>query len=268
LASRFLTVQPDVDHENRPGRFAALERWYSRNVNRVLDHRGKVFAGAAVLLVIALLGIPLIPFELAPQTDGDQIQVQMRMDDGTNIAVIYEYAQLLDAAVKEAVSPSDVVFMTKDIRNNRAAVELTLKQPGERSVTGFELADRIRAHVANTIPGADIQVSAQSGLFILRRLFQRGGSANGGASLQIELRGYDLDTAEQLGQDASRRIETLPGVQDVDATNRERRPQQNVTFDRERMSQLGVSVRDVAAAMQTSIGGRRAGVYRIGGEEI
>src|SRR5690606_30276752 len=143
LASRFLTVQPDVDHENRPGRFAALERWYSRNVNRVLDHRGKVFAGAAVLLVIALLGIPLIPFELAPQTDGDQIQVQMRMDDGTNIAVIYEYAQLLDAAVKEAVSPSDVVFMTKDIRNNRAAVELTLKQPGERSVTGFELADRI-----------------------------------------------------------------------------------------------------------------------------
>src|SRR5690606_12170381 len=97
---------------------------------------------------------------------------------------------------------------------------------------------------------------------------QRGGSANGGASLQIELRGYDLDTAEQLVQDISRRIETLPGVQDVDATNRERRPQQNVTFDRERMSQLGVSVRDVAAAMQTSIGGRRAGVYRIGGEEI
>ena len=267
LASRFLTVQPDVDHENRPGRFAALERWYARNVERALDNRGKVFAGAGVLLAIAFIGLPYIPFELAPQTDGDQIQVNMRMDDGTNIAVMYEYMELLDQAVKEVVDPANVVFMTNDVRNNRAAVEITLRPPGERSLTGSEIADRIRNHVANTIPGADIQVWAQSGLFILRRLFQQG-SGEGGASLQLELRGYDLDVAERVVQDISRRIETLPGVEDVDATNRERRPQQNVVFDRERLAQLGVGVQDIAAAMQTSIGGRRAGVYRIGGEEI
>jgi HAE1 family hydrophobic/amphiphilic exporter-1 len=54
----------------------------------------------------------------------------------------------------------------------------------------------------------------------------------------------------------------------VDAASRDRRPEQNVVFDRERMAQLGVGVQDVAAAVQASVGGRRAGVYRIGGEEI
>jgi HAE1 family hydrophobic/amphiphilic exporter-1 len=267
LSSRFLTIQPDLDHVNRPGRFAAFERWYARTVDRALDRRGAVVVGALVLLAASVLLIPRIPFELAPQTDGDQISVNMRMDDGTNIAVMYEYADLLDAAVKEVVSPSDVLYMTKDLRNNRASIELTLKEPGKLSTGSTEIADRIRQHVANTIPGADIRVSAQSGLFILRRLFRSGGSDEG-SSLQLQLRGYDLDLAESLVQQIASRIETVPGVEDVDASSRERRPEQRIVFDRERMAQLGIGVQDVAAAVQASVGGRRAGVYRVGDDEI
>jgi HAE1 family hydrophobic/amphiphilic exporter-1 len=170
--------------------------------------------------------------------------------------------------VREVVDPTHVVYTTNEVRNNRASVELTLTPPGERGVTAVEIADRIRNSVANTIPGAEIRVDAESGLRVLRFLFRGGGNEEGGQSLQLQLRGHNVDTAERLVQDIANRLETVPGVADVDASNRERRPQQNVTFDRERMAQLGVGVRDVAAAMQTSIGGRRAGVYRIDGEEI
>ena len=226
-----------------------------------------MIVGALGLFVGALLLARMIPFELAPQTDGEQVQVSMRMDDGTNIAVMYQYLQLLDTAVREVVSPNDYMFVTDDVRNNRASVDITLKAPEERSTTAAAIADRIRAHVANTIPGAQIQVGAESGLWILRRLFRSGGG-DGGGSLQLQLRGYDLDVAEDLTQDIVSRIEGLPGVNDVDATNRERRPERNVVFDRERMSQLGVGVQDVAVALQTSIAGRRAGIFRNGAEEI
>src|SRR5690606_1338528 len=77
-----------------------------------------------------------------------------------------------------------------------------------------------------------------------------------------------LQVAEDLVQTIINRLQTVPGVVDADASNRERRPQQNIQFDRKRMAQLGLSVQDVAAAIQTSVGGRRAGVYRISGEEI
>src|SRR5690606_25582097 len=96
---------------------------------------------AAALVVGAVALVPLIPFELAPQTDGDQIQVRMRMDDGTNIAVMYEYVKVLDEAVREIVPPDDVVYITNDTRNNYATIELSLKQPGERSMTAMQLAD-------------------------------------------------------------------------------------------------------------------------------
>jgi HAE1 family hydrophobic/amphiphilic exporter-1 len=267
LASRFLTVKAQPEQEQDRGRFAAFERWYARLLDRVLDRRRTVIVGAVGLFVATLLLAKFIPFELAPQTDGEQVQVSMRMDDGTNIAVMYQYLQLLDTAVREVVSPGDYQFVTDDVRNNRASVEITLKSPEERSTTAATIADRIRAHVANTIPGAQIQVGAESGLWILRRLFRSGGG-EGGGSLQLQLRGYDLDVAEDLTQDIVSRIEGLPGVTDVDATNRERRPERNVVFDRERMAQLGVGVQDVAVALQTSIAGRRAGIFREGAEEI
>ncbi|HEX6997270.1 MAG TPA: efflux RND transporter permease subunit [Gammaproteobacteria bacterium] len=268
LSSRFLTVRPEADEANRAGRLAALERWYARTVDHVLDRRGTVVAASAGLVIVAVLLLPLIPFELAPETDGEQIEVSMRMDDGTNIAVMYEYVQLLDTAVQEVVSPEDVVFVTNDVRNNRASVQLTLVGPDERSARSQEIADRIRAHVANTIPGADINVSAESGLWILRRLFRSGGGGEGGESLQLQLRGYDLDVAEDITREIVNRIEAIPGIEDVDASNRERRPEQRIVFDRRRIAELGIGVQDIATAIQTSIGGRRAGVFRVGGEEI
>ena len=188
------------------------------------------------------------------------------MDDGTNIAVIYEYVQLLDAGVRAAVSQDDVLFMTNDVRNNRANVDITLKPPHERSATTTEIADRIRESVENTIPGAVTWVSAEPGLRILRQLFQSGG--NQGSSLELQLRGHDPEAAERLAQEITRRIELVPGVEDAETSTRERRPQRNVVFDRERISQLGIGVQDIATAIQTSVGGRRAGVYRVGGEEI
>jgi HAE1 family hydrophobic/amphiphilic exporter-1 len=264
LGSRFLKVPPLA--ADRPGRFVALENWYARSLDRLLDRRGAVVAGAFGAFMLAMLAATYIPFELAPQTDGENIQVGMRMDDGTNIAVMYEYVQLLDAGVRDSVAQDDVLFFTKDVRNNRASVDITLRPPQERSATTAEIADTIRENVANTIPGANIWVSAESGLRVLRQLFQSGG--NQGSSLELQLRGYDLEVAEELAQDIASRIERVPGVEDVDASNRERRPQRNVMFDRERIAQLGIGVQDIAAAIQTSVGGRRAGVYRVAGEEI
>ncbi len=267
LASRFLTIQPDADR--RLGRFAAFERGYARLVDRALDRRGLVVGGALVLVAASVALVPLIPFELAPETDGDQVRVRMRMDDGTNIAVMYEYVKVLDEAVR-AVAPLDQVkFITNDTRNNWANIELSLNDPSERSMTATEIADLIRNSVRDTIPGADIQVSAETGLQVLRFLFRSGGgNEGGGSSLELQLRGHDIDTAEELAQQIINRIQTVPGVVDADSSNRDRRPQQNISLDRARMAQLGVSVQDIASAMQTSIGGRRAGVYRLSGDEI
>ncbi|MFN2374794.1 MAG: efflux RND transporter permease subunit, partial [Cyclonatronaceae bacterium] len=269
LSSKFLTFKPDnPDPSKRPAHqrfFEGMEHRYGKILESSLRRKGVVAGSTLVLLIASVMLFPLIPFELAPQTDSDEVQVSMRLDEGTNITVMYDYLLRLDDAVQVLVPQGDVLYFTREVRSNRASVELTLKDQSERRTTAVEIADHLRSNLQDAIPGADIQVSARSGLWILRRVFSSGGD---GESVQMQLRGYDLALAEQIAMEMSTRIETLDGIADVRASEQEGRPEQNIRFDRERIAQLGIGVQDIASALQTNIGGRRAGYYRVDGEEI
>jgi HAE1 family hydrophobic/amphiphilic exporter-1 len=206
---------------------------------------------------------PLIPVELVPQTDADEIGVDLLMAQGTNIAVVNRYLSELERMVT-AVTPMDQVrHITTQIRPGNAEVEIALKSADERTISSFALADRIRREVSGKITGADIRVSAQSGLWMLRRLFGSGGSE----AIQIDLRGYDLSIADRLAADIKKAVAAVPEVTDVRISRREGRPEQNLIIDREKIADLGLSVDDIARVIQTNVGGSRAGVYRDGGEE-
>ena len=97
LASRFMTVQPagegeadaagaaegaDVSPTARPraSRFQAwfegLENWYARRLSAAFAHKGKVLGATAALVAAAIVAIPFVPVELAPQLDSDEIDIE------------------------------------------------------------------------------------------------------------------------------------------------------------------------------------------------
>lgn len=269
LASKFLTIQaenPDRTKWSRTQRFFDnMESGYGKILAKALNMKI-----AIVLVTIGLLGssiffIPLIPFELAPQSDADEIQIRMSMAQGTNIAVMYEYLMELDEVVKRVVPEEEIKHYTRDLRNGRAEIELTLHDQADRGMPSSELADHIRENLEGVIPGAEFRVSARSGLWILRRIFSSGG--DGEEAVQIQLRGHDIQIAQNLSDELANRIEGVPGVSDVYNDERVGRPEQNITFDREKISRLGLNVQDIGQAIQTNLGGSRAGMYRIGGDE-
>ena len=268
LASKLLAVR-SARAERAAARLAFIQRGLQRLEDRyaaVLDasiaHKKRV-AGVTLLLVIAgFAAVPLIPVELAPQSDADLVDVDMNMGDGTNIAVVNRYLLELEQIVKEQLPPGDVAHLTTEVTDGSAEVEITLK-PGA-SISNSELADRLRLATAGLIPGGEIRVRARSGLWILRRIFGSGGDED----VAIELRGYDLEKAQQIALQIQTAIEVIPGIADVRISNREGRSEENVLLDRVKLQELGLSVRDVAEAIQTNVGGSRAGSYRIGGEEF
>ena len=99
---------------------------------------------------------------------------------------------------------------------------------------------------------------------MLRRLFSSG---NGTEAVQVELRGYDLEQADEIALQIEQRMSQMEGVAGVRRSRQDGRPEQNITFDREKIANLGLSVQDVARTVQTSIGGSRAGQFRVGGDE-
>ena len=272
LSSRFLTVDAGEETAERDTSkswfqraFARLENRYSDFIDYTLGRRWIVFGATAVLLVGSVALWPMISIELAPQTDANQIDVDLEMAQGTNIAVVMEYLDELERKVKPLLPEDEVENFAKQVQPWGAEVEIQLKSADERSVNTFALADTIRSEVLGKVPGADLRVSAQSGLWVLRRVFSTGG---GTQDLQVELRGYDLERARKIAERIRGRLEGVEGVASARSGRREGRPEQNIRFLRDKISSLGLSVQEVAQAVQTNVGGSRAAAYRDGGNQF
>ncbi|WP_251952359.1 efflux RND transporter permease subunit [Salinibacter ruber] len=272
MASRFLTVDAgegdaaeDTSKSWFQRAFASLENQYSDAIRAALQRRWLVFGATGALLVGALLLWPYVSVELAPQTDANQIDVDMQMAQGTNIAVVMKYLEELEQRVQPMLPQDEVENFAKQVQPWGAEVEVQLKSAEERSINTFALADSIRSEVVGKVPGADLRVSAQSGLWILRRVFSVGG---GNEALQVQLRGYDLEQAQKLAQRVKQELETVEGVAGARSGRREGQPEQNIRFLRDKISSLGLTTQEVARAVQTNLGGSRAASYRTGGEQF
>lgn len=272
LSSKFLRMRTPGEAGGEPekkSRFQKavkqLEYRYSHMLGRALQRPRLVFGIAGGSVIVTALLWPLIPVELAPETEADEIDVEMEMAQGTNIAIVKTYLEELERAVRPLLPEDDVDVVTTEVRGGDAEVQITLKPADQRTVSATELAQRIRERVTGLIPGAEIRVDAQSGLWILRRIF---GSGGGTEAVQLQLRGYDIEQADQLAREIAARMERVDGVVGVRLSRREGRPEENIRFDREKIASLGLSVRQVAQAIQTSVGGSRAGYFRVGGDEF
>jgi HAE1 family hydrophobic/amphiphilic exporter-1 len=277
LASRFLRLglrkrkreesQAGSQPGKKPGRRSVthrLEVWYVGHLKGALRRRSTVFVVTGVLLAIALALFPLIPVELAPPLDSDEIDVEIEMAQGTNIAVVRAYLDEVEAKVREVLPADAVQVMATEVRGSNAEVELSLVPQDRRPLSSEELADLLRDAVAGQIPGAEIDVQAQSGLWMLRRVFSSGG---GDRPVELELKGWDLARADELAAEIQRRMERVPGITDVRLSRREGQPEENLLFDRERIAEVGLTVAEVARTVQANIGGLEASRLREGGDE-
>jgi hydrophobic/amphiphilic exporter-1 (mainly G- bacteria), HAE1 family len=242
--------------------YDAVETRYTRLLDFALRHRVLVLVATLLLLGGVLALAPRLPVELAPQTDADEVDVVLQMGDGTNIAVVDRYLAELEEIVRPLIPAGAVLHYTVDARDGRGEVELTMAP--DSPIAPSQLADQLRTATIGRIPGGEIRAVAQSGLWILRRLF---GSGEGEA-ITLELRGHDLEQARQLAERVQRQIEQIPGVESVRIGLRPGRPEEAIIFDRWLLSELGLSVHEAAEAIQINLGGSRAGTYRIGGDEF
>jgi HAE1 family hydrophobic/amphiphilic exporter-1 len=240
------------------------ERWYTQRLHWALHHRLRVLAVTLGLIAAAVLLWPLIPVELAPETDADEIDVDLELAEGTNLAVVREYVARLEPLVWAALPRDHVEFVATEVRGSNAGIELKLVPQSERSISSTKLADDLRVALEGRVPGAEVRVRASTGLWILRRIFSTGG---GEEEVEIELRGWDLEQADAVAAEIERRIDRLPGITDVQVSRREGQPEERLMFDRERMAELGLTVSEVGRTLQANVGGVEAGRLREGGHE-
>lgn len=86
-------------------------------------------------------------------------------------------------------------------------------------------------------------------------------------TFQMSIQGPDLDKLEQYATTLKGKLKSIEGLADVDTTWANRKPEVQVTIDRERASDLGISVETIANSLNILVGGQPVSRYKEGTEQ-
>ncbi|MDH3280587.1 MAG: efflux RND transporter permease subunit, partial [Gammaproteobacteria bacterium] len=244
----------------------ALENGYRDLLRAVLRVPWMVVLLSIAVFSASLLLAPFLGTEFLPPSDEGEVRVSGQFEVGTRMSLIDQQTQQMDkvvkAAVPEAVS-SVVSMITSGARGNAAAVgeiQVSLGPAKARARSNSEIAADLRRRFEKEgIPGVKIRVRAPQGQFLLERILA---SVEG---IIVEVRGFDLDTLNLLARRVADDLVEVDGITDVELSREAGIPQRVIHVNRDKVADLGLSVRDVTGIIETAVAGSTAGEYRVQG---
>jgi HAE1 family hydrophobic/amphiphilic exporter-1 len=273
LASRLLAASGQAERRGWMARLAAragaaleaLEDGYRDLLHAVLRQRLLTVLSALAIFAASLFLWPFIGTEFLPPSDEGEVRVTGEMEVGTRLDLIDRQTRLMEervyAAVPETTS-SVVTVVTSGSRGSSLAsgeIRLSLLPAAQRQRSNTAIAEDLRRRLDGGIPGMKIRVRAPQGQFLLERILA---SVEG---VTVEVRGFDLDTLGVLARQVSDSIADVNGVTDVQLSREAGMPQQEIRIDRDKVADLGLSVRDVTEVIETAVAGSKAGEFRVHG---
>ena len=245
--------------------FSGFQNAYLDLLRWVLEHRLLTVFTAAILFGSSLLLLPLLGSEFLPPSDEGEVRVVGKMEIGTRLELVDQQTrtmeQIIQPAVPEAVA-SEVSIGASGWRaggGSEGSIRISLLPTVQRQRSNVEIANDLRRRLDGSIPGMEVRVRAPQGQFILERIL---GSDEG---LTVEIRGFELAILDALAKRAANSIRDVTGITDVQASLEAGIPQQEIHVDRDKIADLGLTVRDVTQLLQTAVAGSKAGEYRVGG---
>jgi HAE1 family hydrophobic/amphiphilic exporter-1 len=245
--------------------FRELDSGYRGLLRKVLRHSWWTVLAAAALLGSSLLLLPLIGTEFLPPSDEGEVRVTGEMEVGTRLELVDQQTrrmeQIVYPAVPEAVS--SVVSVGASGFNpgdaSRGEIRLSLVPAAERQRSNKAIASDLRRQLEGQIAGMTIRTRAPQGQFLLERLL------GGDQGVTVEIRGFDLATLDLLATRVEQAIDAIPGITDLEKSKQAGTPQQEIRVNRDKVADLGLSVRDVTQVLETAVAGARAGEFRAEG---
>ncbi|MFO0570283.1 MAG: efflux RND transporter permease subunit [Polyangiaceae bacterium] len=239
--------------------FAGLQHAYRRSLAGFLRVRWLALPIVLGVLAGAFFVGRGLKSELAPLEDRSNIRVGVRAAEGTTFE--YTEAQLdkLAAVVTDAVPELSRTYSITAVFGgpvNTGVQNVYLKEPDERSRTQEQVFQSLSAKLngfteLRTFPAQPPTI----------------GSRFAGLPLQYVIQAPNLDALADVLPKFLEQAGKSPILRFVDADLKFNRPEGVIRIDRAKATELGISVADIARALDLSYGGRRYGYFVMGGRQ-
>jgi len=229
--------------------FNAIAERYATLLRTALRHRGIVVAGTVVTVALAGWFYSHLQQELIPDDDRGFFLVVAFAPEGSSLEYTDGYVRQVEQIIGKTPEAQGYFTIIGGFAGgvNRAFVGVILKDWSERHRSVQQLVGAL-FHQLFGIAG--IQAFPYSP-----------GALGFSQPVQFVVQNPDIARLAQAMDTLVPRARAIKGLTNIDTDLRFNKPELRVNFDRDRAEDLGVPVRDVAAALQTFLGGRRVSTF-------
>ena len=230
-----------------------IEERYPRWLRSSVKRPARVLGVAGAIFLLSLLLIPQLGLELIPEMDQGELIVELEAAPGTSLERMETLTRQAERLAND-IDGVEEVFASVGVRGigtafggtgdeERHASTLRIRLQGIE-VDEARVAERLSTALAG-LPGIAFRVE-QPRLFAVA------------APVEVEVRGYNLATLNQVAGEVRGRLRALPAIGEVDEERRQGTPEVTIQFDRDRVARLGLSVGQVADAVRARVLGTAA----------
>jgi CzcA family heavy metal efflux pump len=240
-----------TEHESRVVTW--LKAHYARLLETVLAHPKRVLAAAVVTLGLALGAVPFLGSAFLPEFNEGALTVSVVTVPGTSLAESNAIGQRV-----EQILLANPAVVNTDRRQGRAEldehaqgvnaaeIDVTLKEDIDKEKVFEELRREFSA-----IPGTNVTIGQPIGHRIDHML------SGTRANIAVKIFGPDLYELRQVGSQVRDVMQTVPGVADLQLEQQMDVPQLRIRADRGALGRYGMTVGQLAEAIDIAFNGER-----------
>ncbi len=240
--------------------FDALARVYARVLAMGLKHPVSVLVTGVLFLGVAALVFRALPSEFVPSQDQGRLMLRVQTAVGSDIRETDMAFRKIESYVTSRPEVTRCFGVVGGFGGgvSGGVVFVSMVDKSERKLSQAEFAAQIRKEL-NSYPGVRV---------VVQDLSQSGFTAQRGFPVEFSVRGPDWDVLVDKAREISEKLNASGQVVDLDMDYRIGMPELRIVPNRARAADLGISVENVATALNATLGGLRVGKYSSEGRRI
>ena len=257
LASRVKNTKTNFVRNAIDKLILRLQRHYKKLVIQLLRFAWFIPIIFIVGLYFSVPGLISGKQEFLPKMDDGLISITITADPGITLIEMDKTAKQIEQLFMSQPETESVFTLTggsvfgRTAREvpNRTSIKVQLVPLSQREVTSAEWIKKMtRAINKKQLAGIKVRMR-QRGIRGIR-------TSRGDDDVSLRIQGPKLQMLEDIASDLSNKLNSIPGIRNIENSSEEEYFELSVDLDRERTTTLGLNVEDVSQAIQIALEGK------------
>ncbi len=230
--------------------FGVIEKNYPRLLEQSLERRSYVVVAALSLFAVCIFGVvPRLGSELIPHANRPEFELTLALPVGTPLERTTEIVEAIEprlrdidyvATVSSSIGVDSDDLLAGEKGEHTADIFIRLEDGTDsQRINSVVTAAR---QIAEGVPDSTVKVSFTD-LFSFK------------TPVEVELYGNDLQALRQSSQEIAATLRQLPFLADVKTSQTKGNPELQITYDRDRLAEVGLNLGDVAQIVHDKVRG-------------